>query len=123
MTTFPETLESFASWDTEDSQYGLMDKYLNLKFPDAMVKPQGLMHPIMSEHEVEIKVGDDGLGDVGNVSIDSTGALSQKMCALLSLTTSFQDNMSLNRTRSAILISLWQAIMRMRRSMTKSASY
>jgi hypothetical protein len=58
------------------SQYGLMDKYLNLKFPDAMVKPQGLMHLIMSEREVEIKVGDDGLSDVVNISINSIGALS-----------------------------------------------
>jgi hypothetical protein len=53
-----------------------MDKYLNLKFPDAMVKPQGLMHLIMSEREVEIKVGDDGLSDVVNISINSIGALS-----------------------------------------------
>ena len=78
----PQKLRNrFASWDTkvprlQYSQYGPINKYLNLKFPDAMVKPQGLMRPIMSEHEVEIEVGDDGLSDVGNVSIDSTGALS-----------------------------------------------
>jgi hypothetical protein len=38
-----------------------MDKYLNLKFPDAMMTPQSLMRPIMSEREVEIEMGDDGL--------------------------------------------------------------
>ena len=78
----PQKLRNrFESWGTEVPrlqylQYGPMDKYLNLKFPDAMVKPQGLMRPIMSEREVEIEVAEDGLGDVGNVSIDSTGALS-----------------------------------------------
>ena len=78
----PQKLQNcFASWDTQVPrlqylQYGPMDKYLNLKFLDTMVKPQGLMHLIMSECELEIEVGDDGLSDVGNVSIDSMGAFS-----------------------------------------------
>jgi hypothetical protein len=87
----PQILRNrFTSWVTavprlQYSQYGPINKYLNLKFPDAMVKPQGLMRPIMSEREVEIVVGEEGLLDVGNVSIDSTGALSWNMCTLLPL--------------------------------------
>jgi len=42
------------------------------KFLDAMVKPKGLIRPIMSGHQVE--VAEDGLFDIGNISIDSTGA-------------------------------------------------
>lgn len=77
------------SWSTEVprlqySQYGPINKYLNLKFPDAMVKPQGLIRPILSEREVQIRVGEDGLvgedgeldvGNVSGISIDSTGVL------------------------------------------------
>ena len=94
----PQKLHNrFTSWAAEVprlqySQYGPIDKYLNLKFPDAMVKPQGLIRPIMSEEEVEIVVGMDGLGedgllDVGNtsiVSIDSTGTLPRNVSTLLS---------------------------------------
>ncbi|KIL68280.1 hypothetical protein M378DRAFT_196726 [Amanita muscaria Koide BX008] len=84
----PQKLRNrFLSWMTEVprlqySQYGPINKYLTLKFPDAMVKPQGLMRPIMTEREVQIVVGqdgilgEDGLLDVGNISdisIDSTG--------------------------------------------------
>jgi hypothetical protein len=98
----PQKLRNrFTSWATEVprlqySQYGPIDKYLNLKFPDAMVKPQGLIRPIMSEEEVEIVVGmdglvgEDGLLDVGNtsiISIDSTGTLPRNVCTLLSLNT------------------------------------
>ncbi len=90
----PQKLRNrFISWATDvprlqSSQYGPIDKYLNLKFPDAMVKPQGLIHPIMSvdEAEVAVKLEDlaDGLSDVGNssiISIDSTG-MPQNMCPL-----------------------------------------
>lgn len=94
----PQKLRNrFTSWAAEVprlqySQYGPIDKYLNLKFPDAMVKPQGLIRPIMSEEEVEIVVGMDGLGedgllDVSNtsiISIDSTGMLPRNVCTLLS---------------------------------------
>jgi hypothetical protein len=84
--------DRFTSWVNElprlqYSQYGPINKYLNLKFPDAMVKPQGLMRPIMSALEVDMAVGEDGLDDVGNISIDSTGALSQHIFILLSLDT------------------------------------
>ena len=82
----PQKLRNrFCSWATDVprlqySQYGPIDKYLNLKFPHAMVKPQGLIRPIMSEDEVVRAVEQEGLEedlpDVGNssiVSIDSTG--------------------------------------------------
>lgn len=60
------------------SQYGPINKYLNLKFPDAMVKPQGLIRPIL---EVQQATGGDGLSDeAGNISVDSTGALSYNLC-------------------------------------------
>jgi hypothetical protein len=96
----PQKLRNrFTSWATEPprlqySQYGPIDKYLNLKFPGAMVKPQGLIRPIMSVQEVEMVVGmdglvgEDGLLDVGNtsiISIDSTGMSPWNMCTLLLL--------------------------------------
>ena len=71
--------ERIVGWDVKAprlqySQYGPINKYLNLKFPDAMVKPQGLMRPIRS-NDVEIVVDlEDDMGDeVGNLSVDSTG--------------------------------------------------
>jgi hypothetical protein len=54
-----------------------------------MVKPQGLIRPIMTEDEVQIAVEQDGmvleddLLDVGNISIDSTGVLF-RICAFSS---------------------------------------
>jgi hypothetical protein len=77
----PQKLRNrFIRWNTDVprlqySQYGPINKYLNLKFPDAMVKPQGLMRPIVLEHKLELEFEEDGLGDVGNISIDSTGTL------------------------------------------------
>lgn len=85
----PQKLRNrFLSWVAEVprlqySQYGPINKYLTLKFPDAMVKPQGLIRPIMTEREVQIVIGQDGIVredgppvDVRNIrgiSIDSTG--------------------------------------------------
>jgi hypothetical protein len=84
--TIPQLLKDrIASWATDIPrlqyyQYGPINKYLNLKFPDQMVKPQGLIRPAMSQDAVEVAVGDDleqdGLCDVGDtslISIDSTG--------------------------------------------------
>lgn len=65
------------------SQYGPMNKYLNKKFPNAMVKPQGLMRPIVERDEPGPDAGvegEDGL-DMGDVSMDSTGALSFRACS------------------------------------------
>lgn len=73
--------DRFVCWNTklprlQYSQYGPINQYLNLKFPDAMVKPQGLIRPIMQPVQPEPgPEQDDGLDDIGNVSIDSTGAL------------------------------------------------
>jgi hypothetical protein len=75
------------------SQYGPINKYLSLKFPGAMVKPQGLIRPIMSERELEIAVevkneglmGEDGALDAGNasyVTMDSTGTFPQNVCMI-----------------------------------------
>jgi hypothetical protein len=81
----PQKLRNrFISWTTEVprlqyAQYGPINKYLNLKFPDAMVKPQGLIRPIMTEQEIQINVEQEGMVDengeldVGDISIDSTG--------------------------------------------------
>ncbi|TFY75639.1 hypothetical protein EWM64_g8372 [Hericium alpestre] len=76
----PQILRNrFEQWDNElprlqFSQYGPMDKYLNLKFPYAMVKPQGMLRPILRHNEDE-----DGLDDeAGNISIDSTGQFVSK---------------------------------------------
>ena len=89
------------------SQYGPINKYLNLKFPTALVKPQGLMRPIVPHVVVEAERGDDDGGaddggaddrdaddgdaddgesyleEVGNVSMDSTGKLNLSMIGLL----------------------------------------
>ena len=72
--------DHFESWATmvptsrlQYLQYGLIDKYVDLKFLNVMVRPQGLMHQIKSDAEVEM--GED-VGDVGDISINSTGALS-----------------------------------------------
>ena len=72
--------DHFESWATmvptsrlHYLQYGLIDKYKNLKFPNAIVRPQGLMCQIKSDAEVEM--GED-VGNVGDISINSTGALS-----------------------------------------------
>ena len=82
----PQKLRNrFISWATDIprlqySQYGPVNAYLNCKFPNSLVKPQGLMREIMSKEEVERTVKaeglEGGLEDVGNssiVSIDSTG--------------------------------------------------
>ncbi|TFY73207.1 hypothetical protein EWM64_g10805 [Hericium alpestre] len=53
-----------------------MNKYLNLKFPDAMVKPQGLLREILEDNP-NFDFG-DGLDDLGNISIDSTGQMVTK---------------------------------------------
>lgn len=105
--TLPQKLRiRFQRWATvtpklQYSQYGPMDKYLNMKFPTGMVKPQGLLRKsseqdehtefqddlelpdkkhrfVKPEPDAETE-GDEGLDDVGNVSIDSTGAF-LKMC-------------------------------------------
>ena len=62
------------SWATnvprlQYSQYGPVNKYLSLKFPDTIVKPQGLIHPIMSKAGAGIAGMDkDSLMDIGNSS-------------------------------------------------------
>ncbi|KZP03020.1 hypothetical protein FIBSPDRAFT_905331 [Athelia psychrophila] len=84
--------DRIVSWDTEVprlqfSQYGPIDKYLNLKFPNGMVKPQGLMRPIVQHVEpdpgAEQGQGDglDWLDDVGDVSMDSTGQYVSRQAA------------------------------------------
>lgn len=93
----PQKLRNrFTNWATDVprlqySQYGPINKYLSLKFPDAMVKPQGLIRPIRPDNEREVTVEMDGLLgpgeedsllDVGNTSVDSTGLLSQNMWTL-----------------------------------------
>ena len=83
--------DRFISWAThvprlQFSQYGPIDKYLNLKFPDAMVKPQALIRPIVSEAEEEtIDLDEGNLMDIGNssdVTVDSTGMSPWNVCPL-----------------------------------------
>ena len=113
----PQKLRNrFISWTTEVprlqyAQYGPINKYLNLKFPDAMVKPQGLIRPIMTEQEIQINVEQEGMVDengeldVGDISIDSTGVF-LGLFRISFIKHFLQDNMSLNRVISAIPISL-----------------
>lgn len=62
-------------------RYGPINKYLNLKLPDTTVKLQGLicehpnLHFVLEQPDAEPH---KGLDDVGDVSMDSTGVLSEK---------------------------------------------
>ncbi|TFY75444.1 hypothetical protein EWM64_g8569 [Hericium alpestre] len=55
------------------SQYGPLDKYFNLRFPKALVKPQGLLRP--KDHRADVAYYDIlGQLDAGeDTSVDSTG--------------------------------------------------
>lgn len=79
----PQKLRNrFIGWSTNPprlqfSQYGPFNQYLCLKFPDMMVKPQGLIRPIVPEDDqLDGAEEDGGLCDLGDVSMDSTGGLS-----------------------------------------------
>jgi hypothetical protein len=76
----PELRARIEEWATEvpklqSSQYGPINKYLNFKFKRGMVKPQALIRPILPEEAAVGDEGADGLEDLGNVSMDSTGNL------------------------------------------------
>lgn len=80
--------ERIEHWDTElprlqHHQYGPFNKYLNDKFPDQMVKPQGLIRPIREGNDAV--VDNYGLQD-GDISMDSTGTLVENMIMPLPLT-------------------------------------
>ena len=134
----------FLSWGTniprlQSSQYGPIDKYLNLKFPNAMVKPQGLMRKILSESNLQaidsgvvldndpeqmINEDDSEPKDVDTsiTSIDSYGVLFNNNVHSPFIKHFSQDNLS-GVVLSAIQISSWRATMSQRLSRTRFASY